>query len=292
MGRAAFAAALLLFGSVGGGAAQPRVQKLAPNLYAYVSDNDHSANSTFLIGQHGILVVDTGLDILEGQKLLKEIRALSALPVQFIVNTHYHPDHQGGNGVVGPDAVVIGSPFTRERTLELISRMQADRVISPPAFRAATETFQQTLTIFIDDNPVEVISAGPAHTMGDVYVYFPKQKAVATGDLYLTNSSPAMDQGSASNWIRALDAMLALKPDHFVPGHFEVGTPAKLTRFRNYMAELYAQVDKLKQSGATSAEVRARIDMKKYSDFRQYPQFGATFADNAEAIYQQLVGSH
>lgn len=289
--RRAACAVFLLFGDILGAAAQPRVEKLAPNFYAYVSDNDHSANSAFLIGQHGILVVDTGLDILEGQKLLKEIHAISTLPVQFIVNTHYHPDHQGGNGVVGPDAVAISSPFTRERTLQLISRMQADKMTSPPAFRAATETFDQKLTIFVDDNPVEVISAGPAHTMGDVYVYFPKQRTVATGDLYLTNSLPAMDQGSASNWIHALDAMLALKADHFVPGHFEVGTAATLTRFRDYMAELYAQVGKLKHSGATAAEVRERIDMKKYSDFRQYPQFGATFADNAEAIYQQL-GTH
>lgn len=64
-----------------------------------------------------------------------------------------------------------------------------------------------------------------------------------------------------------------------------------MTRFRNYLAELYAQVEKLQRSGVAAVEVRERIDMKKYTDFRQYPQFYATFADNAEAIYQQLVGS-
>src|SRR5690242_1876170 len=55
-------------------AAAPRVERLAPDLYAYVSDNDHSSNATFLIGRHGILVVDTGLNTIEGKKLLKEIR--------------------------------------------------------------------------------------------------------------------------------------------------------------------------------------------------------------------------
>jgi glyoxylase-like metal-dependent hydrolase (beta-lactamase superfamily II) len=285
-------AAALLPATVLVSTASASVEKLAPDLYAYISENDHSANSTFLIGKHGILVVDTGLNNVEGQKLLKEIRALSTLPVQFIVNTHYHPDHQGGNGVVGPDAVVITSAFTRERTLQLISRMQADRMVGPlPAYRAATETLEKKLTVFLDDVPIEIILVGAAHTMGDVYVYFPKQKTAATGDLYLTNSSPAMDQGSASNWIRALDAMLALPVDHFVPGHFEVGTRATMTRYRDYLADLYAQVEKLKLSGATAAEVRERIDVKKYSDFRQYPQFQATFADNAEAIYRQLQGS-
>jgi len=297
MWQSVFAAVTVLT-IVLGASAKPRVEKLAPNLYAYVSDKDHSSNSTFLIGQHGILVVDTGLNKLEGQKLLSEIRAISSLPVQFIVNTHYHPDHQGGNGVVGPDAAVISSPFTRERTVRLLSGLQAPGnkaggdSASEPALRPATETLEQKLIIFLDDIPVEIISPGPAHTMGDVYVYFPLQKTVATGDLYLTNSSPAMDQGSASNWMRALDEMLAFQAEHFVPGHFEVSNRATMNRFRDYLSELYAQVEKLQRSGAAVTEVRERIDMRKYSEFRQYPQFHATYADNAEAIYHQLQGSH
>src|ERR1700675_1391328 len=95
----------------------PRVDSLGPNLYAYISDNDGSANSTFLIGPKSILVVDSGIDRTEGEKLLREIRKISPLPVAYIVNTHYHPDHQGGNGVVGPDATIISSPFTREKTI-------------------------------------------------------------------------------------------------------------------------------------------------------------------------------
>jgi len=292
-----FATALLLV-CVLAPCARPHVRKLAPDLYAYISENDRSANSTFLVGQHGILVVDTGLDKAEGQKLLAEIRVSSALPVQFIINTHYHPDHQGGNGVVGPEAIVISSAFTRERTLQLISKTQRTEAqsavddASQPAFRPATEALDHKLTVFLDDIPVEVVMVGPAHTMGDVYVYFPKQKTLATGDLYLTSSSPAMDQGSVSNWIQALNSMLRLPVDYFVPGHFDVGTPATLTRFRDYLAELYAQVEKLQRSGVSAADVRTRINMKKYVDFRQYPQFHATFADNAETIYQQLSGSH
>ena len=95
----------------------PRVDSLGPNLYAYISDNDGSANSTFLVGPKSILVVDSGIDRTEGEKLLREIRKISPLPVAYIVNTHYHPDHQGGNGIFGPDATIISSPFTREKTI-------------------------------------------------------------------------------------------------------------------------------------------------------------------------------
>jgi cyclase len=287
----------ILFGAhVSDMLAAPRVEQLGRNLYAYVSDNDHSANSTFLIGQHGILVVDTGLNAVEGQKLLNEIRKISTLPVKFIVNTHYHPDHQRGNTVVGPDAIVISSPFTRERTLQLIAQLQGmetkgnatDPAALRPTFRAASQTLAQELTIYLDSEPVEIIAPGPGHTMGDVYVFFPNQRSVAAGDLYMTRSSPAMDQGSVANWIRTLDAILALPADHFVPGHFEVGTREVFTRFRDYLADLYAQVEHLYRSGATVAQVRLQIDMQKYADFRQYPQFHATFADNAESIYHQL----
>ena len=73
--------------------ASASVQKLGPDLYAYISENDASANSTFLVSERGILVVDTGLNAGEGGKLLQEIRKVSAAPVRWIVNTHYHPDH-------------------------------------------------------------------------------------------------------------------------------------------------------------------------------------------------------
>jgi glyoxylase-like metal-dependent hydrolase (beta-lactamase superfamily II) len=277
--------------------AAPRVQQLAPNLYAYVSDNDHSANSTFLVGQHGILVVDTGLNRVEGEKLLAEIRKISSLPVQFIVNTHYHTDHQGGNGVVGPEAIVISSPFTRERTLQAMAQPSAgagaqNAAALAPAFRAATETVTQKLTVYVDDDPVEITAPGPGHTMGDVYVFFPKQRTVSAGDLYMYNACPAMDQGSGENWVKTLDAIMALPADHFVPGHFEVGTRADFTRFRDYMSDLTKQVAALVHNGASAAEVREKIDMKKYSDFQQFPQFHATFADNAEAIYHQMQPAH
>src|SRR3984957_16335970 len=123
----------------------PRVESLGPNLYAYISDNDGSANSTFLIGPKSILVVDSGIDRTEAEKLLREIRKISALPMAYIINTHYHPDHQGGNGIVGPDAAIISSPFTREKTIAVAEATSKPGAARPAGhefvFRPATETF-------------------------------------------------------------------------------------------------------------------------------------------------------
>jgi cyclase len=264
--------------------AAPEVKQTGPGLYAYISHNDSSSNSTFLVGSKGILVVDTGLDATEGGKLLKAIRKVSDLPVQYIVNTHYHPDHQGGNSTVGPSAVVISTDWTRKRTLVVMQSAPANR----SSFRPAGVTFQQNLTVHLDPYTAEIYFPGKAHTSGDALVYFPHQRTIAMGDLFLNRSSPAMDDGSAENWIKALDAALDTPLEAVVPGHFELATKVELQRFCDYLHDLFSQVQSLSRKGATLAEVRRDIHMEKYSDFRQYPQFQATFADNAETIYQQL----
>jgi len=111
---------------------------------------------------------------------------------------------------------------------------------------------------------------------------------MAMGDLFLNRSSPAMDLGSVSNWINSLEEVLKKPLVVAVPGHFELGTKADLERFRDYLRDLYSQVEKLKKSGANLEQTKAQLRMEKYKDFRQYPQYQATFADNAEVIYKEL----
>lgn len=263
--------------------AEPTVSKVGPDLYAYISDNDGSANSTFLVGEKGILVVDSGLNAQEGGKLLKAIRNVSNLPVQFIVNTHYHPDHQGGNAAVGPTATVISTEFTRAKTLELMRSTPQFSSLQP-----ATATFSQGLTLHLAPYTAQIYFPGKAHTSGDALVYFPQQRVISMGDLFLNRSSPAMDQGSVANWIQALDEVLKKPLQAVVPGHFELATTRDVQRFRNYLHDLYHQVAQLKKQGETFDQVKLKLRVDKYKDFRQYPQYHATFADNAEVIYQEI----
>lgn len=279
-----FAAALALLAGTVPAAAKPTVQQVGPGLYAYISVNDASANSTFLVGRAGVLVVDTGLNAAEGTKLLGAIRQVSRLPVKYIINTHYHPDHQGGNAMFGPDAIVITTGFTRDRTLALMQNPEM-KVFQ---FRPASVTFQKRLTVYVDPYSADVYFPGKAHTSGDALVYFPQQRVLAAGDLFLNRSSPAMDNGSVANWIQALDHVLELPLEHVVPGHFELGSKADLQRFRDYLSDLFQQVRSMRQQGYSLQQVRQNIKMEKYADFRQYPKYQATFADNATVIYKQL----
>lgn len=252
-------------------------QKIAPDLYAYISENDASANSTFLVSDQGILVVDTGLNAEEGQKLLAEIRKISPAPVRWIVNTHYHPDHRGGNGVVGPDAVIISTAFTRKQVRNTVPGYALNETLGPKG-----------LTLFVGGHEVQIYLPGPAHTMGDAIVYFPDQHALATGDLFLNNSCPAMDEGDMENWIRALDHMLELPVERIVPGHFELATKAEMQTFRNYLADLRDQVARMHAEGKTLEQVQQLLNVSAYKGLRQFPNYEATFEDNAAAYYVQL----
>jgi glyoxylase-like metal-dependent hydrolase (beta-lactamase superfamily II) len=266
------------------------VHKIGPDLYAYISENDSSANSTFLVSDQGILVVDTGWNTQEGRKLLDEIRKISPAPVRWIVNTHYHPDHRGGNSVVGPDAVVISTYETRAAVLRSLRERSVEAGQNAAQEYQLNEVFLSTHgpTLFVGGHEVQIYSPGPAHTLGDAVVYFPDQHAIATGDLFLTNSCPAMDQGDMENWIVALDHMLALPVEHVVPGHFEVATKNELQRFRNYLADLRDQVARMRNNGVSLDRIQKLLVLSAYKDFRQFPQYEATFKDNAAAYYSQL----
>jgi cyclase len=253
------------------------VHKIGPDLYAYISENDASANATFLVNEKGILVVDTGLNASEGGKLLAEIRKISPAPVRWIVNTHYHPDHRGGNSVVGPQAAIIGTAFTRSQIPESARG------------NSVTETVgTQGLVLYVGGHEVRIYHPGPAHTRGDLVVYFPDEHAIATGDLFLNNSCPAMDEGDMENWIRALDQMLTLPVEHVVPGHFELATKNELQHFRNYLADLRDQVKRMRGNGLSLEQVQKALVLSAYKDLRQFPQYEATFKDNAAAYYNQL----
>ena len=261
--------------------ASASTHKIGPDLYAYISDNDASANSTFLVSDQGILVVDTGLNAQEGRKLLTEIRKVSQAQVRWIVNTHYHPDHVGGNGVVGPDAIVISTAFTRSHAEKSTQEKSVNETVGPKG-----------LVLYLGGHEVRIYHPGPAHTQGDLVVYFPDEHAIATGDLFLTNSCPAMDDGDMENWIVALDQMVALPVEHVVPGHFELATKSELQRFKNYLADLRDQVARMYQQGMPLAQIQTSLTLNSYKNFRQYPNYEATFKDNAAAYYQQLEKRH
>ena len=97
-----------------------------------------------------------------------------------------------------------------------------------------------------------------------------------------------MDDGDMENWITALKQILALPVEHVVPGHFELATKNELQQFHNYLAALRDQVASMYKHGLSLEQVQKQLDMHAYKNFHQYPQYEATFKDNAASYYHQL----
>ncbi len=97
-----------------------------------------------------------------------------------------------------------------------------------------------------------------------------------------------MDRGSVLNWIHILEEVLATPAQTFVPGHFEIGSRTDLQRFHDYLAALRDQVAAQVSAGASWDQVRQHLDMRAYPDFRQFPNFHATFEENARVLYTEL----
>jgi hypothetical protein len=97
-----------------------------------------------------------------------------------------------------------------------------------------------------------------------------------------------MDDGDMENWIAALDQMLELPVEHVVPGHFELATKNEVQHFRNYLADLRDQVKRMRSKGLSLDQTQKQLSLAAYKDLRQFPQYEATFKDNAAAYYKQL----
>ncbi|HEX5314556.1 MAG TPA: MBL fold metallo-hydrolase, partial [Gammaproteobacteria bacterium] len=173
-----------------GAAESPQVdaQQVAPQLW-YL--HDQGGNVTALIGPDGTLLVDAEFapDV---PALLAKIKALGGTAPRFVINTHYHEDHTGGNAAMrAAGAAIIAQENVRARLLQ-VQRAPLDGSLPAPVPAADLPmiTFERSLTLHFDGETVQVKHLPPAHTDGDSVVRFEEANVIATGDLYFNGMYP------------------------------------------------------------------------------------------------------
>lgn len=282
------------------GNSEGQLRRLSPRAWVFVADADRSANGALFVGSQAALIVDPGLTPLHAQRFLAAVRKATDRPIRFVVLTHWHPDHSlGAVCLEEPGAKLLAHPRTRRALAEQAAhaRQQLQKEAKDPAERTSLagcrfhlpEPLRSEKEVFdLGDHKIEVQHLGAAHTAGDVIVWSPAERVLATGDLFLHDASPAMDGSSTRGWLRALDALLALSPLHVIPGHFAPGQQADLMRFRAYLQAQWDSAAAALAKGAAVEQVAAQASFPQFRSFRQYPQYAATFADNARAVAREL----
>jgi len=255
-------AALALLGPGAPAAARDRsprftLQQLAPGIYAAIDrDGRAGANAGFVIGDDGVVIVDSFQYPEAAESLLAEIRKLTPLPVRFVINTHYHIDHVAGDGVFKRAGALVVTQrnvlaWIHTENLKFFGPDQPEQQALVVGLPSPDLLVDQQLTIRLGARRLEV-RALPGHTGGDVIVAAPDAKVLFCGDLLWRRMAPSLIDATVSKWIETLES-LQHRADAaaytYVPGQGDVAKLADLVDFERYLEDLTETVRTAMGSG-------------------------------------------
>jgi len=255
------------------------------------------ANAGVVIGDDGVLVVDSFVSRAAAQALLAEVRKLTPLPVRFVVNTHYHLDHVAGNAVFREaGAVIVAQRNVRGWIGDNLKffgpEPKAEERALVQAIALPQLGYDGELTLHLGTRRVVLLSL-PGHTGGDTIVWVPDAGVAFAGDLFWRESLPNLIDATVADWIATLARLAdepALAAKVWVPGHGEVGAARDVAAFRAYLVTLRDAVAAGRQAGlrgdALVQSVRPRLQ-ESHGGWH----FFAHFADaNIQAVEAELDG--
>ena len=213
-------------------------------------------------GEDGTLIVDDQFAPLV-PKIQAAIAGLGASPVKYLVNTHWHFDHAGGNEPFGnAGAIIVAQTRVRDRLAE--GGTVAGNTSSPaPKAALPVVTYDHAVTFHLNGDTIDVIHTGGGHTDGDSAVYWRKANVLHTGDLMMNGAGfPFVDLGSGGNvqhLTTSLDQMIAMTDSDtvIIPGHGPLANRADLIAWRGMIATAVEHVEALKEAGRTLEQAKA-----------------------------------
>ena len=233
-----------------------------------------------LIGSGGNIGLVTGDDatfIVDDQfaplteKVLAAIRSVTPTPVKFVLNTHWHFDHTGGNENIGKAGALIFAHENVRRRMSTEQFIEALNRREPPSPRGALPvvTFTDTVSFHLNGDSIVVFHVPPAHTDGDAIVMFTKANVVHMGDVFLSDRFPFVDRssgGSIHGFIGAADRVLAATNagTKIIPGH---GPLADQARLRAYRDMLYTMRDRMRKEVAARRTIEQVLASKITADY-------------------------
>ena len=235
-------------------------ERLGDGIYAL---RGQGGNIGLAVGVDAVFVVDDQFAPLT-PKILAAIAALTDRPVRFVLNTHWHFDHTGGNenmGKVGALLVAHENVRRRMSTRQFIEFLNREELASPPGALPIV-TFSDAVTFHINGDDVTAFHLPAAHTDGDAAVYFRRANVVHLGDVYVRYGYPFIDLssgGSLSGMVRGVDHVLSLINDStkVIPGHGATGDRTALRAYRDMLATVRDRVHRQVKSGASLEQVLA-----------------------------------
>jgi cyclase len=289
-----------------------KVKPLAGGVYALYG---RGGNIGFFVGPDAVLVVDSQFkDIAPG--IVAQIKKVTDKPIKFLLNTHHHGDHVGGNEIFRQFAMIVAHDNVRKRMLASPGDILRDYpAMLEAAKKAANEngikfytdqiewaktakveeipapvmTFDSELRIHIGAETIDMWHTPPAHTDGDSAVYFEKANVLHMGDLLFNKVIPFIDVqggGSVRGYVDALDKVAAQVPANVtvIPGHGEITDMAGIKLLRRYIVDILDAAAKAKKTGKSKDDFVRDVDLPAYKDWSGYKD---RFKANCGSAYDE-----
>ena len=234
-----------------------KAEKVAGSVYMLTGAGGNIGVS---VGDDGIVVIDDQYAPL-APKIEAALKSISSKPVRFILNTHYHGDHTGGNEHFGKTAPIVAHENVRKR-LASGTTARGNSVPPAPAGALPIVTFNDTVTIHLNGEDVRAIHMPHGHTDGDSVIWFTKSNVVHMGDDFFNLNFPFIDTengGSVKGLIANIEKVLATTPDDvkIIPGHGALSDKAGLRKFLDMLKGTSAAVQRGIAAGKTLDQLKA-----------------------------------
>jgi quinoprotein relay system zinc metallohydrolase 2 len=277
------------------------VEEVAPGVYVHhgvheeatVANQGGIANIGFVVGDEAVAVIDSGGSPMEGKALLQAIRQVTQLPIRYVINTHFHPDHVMGNAAfVGEHAEFIGH---KNLPMGLLSRRDSyvagyESVFGPDSAKDAivvpSHLVSDRETIDLGHRLLEIRAFPTAHTDSDLIAIDRTSRTLFAGDLVFLERIPAID-GSILGWLKAIETLCAIPAARVVPGHGPVTAPwpAALAPEQAYFGLLVRETRKLLADGGSLQQATDTIGLTERGKWRLFDSYNAR---NVTAAYTEL----
>src|SRR5882672_4944925 len=270
-----------------------KVTKVAGNVYMLEGSGGNIGVS---VGPDGILIVDDQFAPL-ADKIKAALKTLGEGKLKFVLNTHYHGDHTGGNVVFGPDAPIIAQTNVRKR----LSEEQKSRFFNrttPPSPKEALPviTFDQAVSVFFNGEEIKVIHFPHGHTDGDSVIFFTGSNVVHMGDDFFNGRFPVVDleaggdvEGMTNNVGGIVERLSKVPGVKIIPGHGPLSDVEGLKAYHRMLVETTDIVRKRMAAGKTLAQIKA----EGLPD--EWKPWGSGFINTdrwIELIYNSLSAKH
>ncbi len=246
-----------------------KATKVAGNVYIITGAGGNIGVSA---GSDGLVMIDDQYAPL-APKIEAALKTITDKPVRFVLNTHYHGDHTGGNEHFGKTAPIVAHENVRKR---LASGVTRGGRTTPPAPKGALPvlTFNESVTIHLNGEEVRAVHMPHGHTDGDSVIWFTQSNVVHMGDDFFNGFYPFIDQengGSVRGLIANLDKVISMMPADakVIPGHGALSDKAGLTKFRDVVRATLNVVEQGVAAGKTAEQLKAEKVLAEWDSWGQ-----------------------